>query len=292
MKLCIFCERDFSSDDWICPVCGGVPERLEGFYAFAPVLARQNDGFAPEYFRDLAEIEAGHFWFESRNRIILWALEKYLSDLETYLEIGCGTGFVLSSVRRSFPKTRASGSEIFIEGLQFAAGRLPGVHLFQMDARSIPFKSEFDAIGAFDVLEHIEDDRLVLRQIWQAVKPGGGVLITVPQHPFLWSSIDDKSFHKRRYTRPEMAGKLKEANFEVLHMTSFVTLLLPFMLLSRLRYKRGLEGSIPDAELRMSPTLGRFFSMVSRAEESLIHKGLSLTAGGSLLVVARRPGAR
>jgi SAM-dependent methyltransferase len=289
VKVCLFCERGFSSNDWRCPDCGKVPEKLGGFYAFAPALALQNDGYPVEYFRTLAAMEAGHFWFESRNRIILWALGKYFSEARSFLEIGCGTGFVLSSVCRSFPTLRASGSEIFVEGLQFAAGRLPGIDLFQMDARAIPFKSEFDAIGAFDVLEHIEDDRLVLRQIWQALNPGGGILITVPQHPFLWSSVDDNSFHKRRYTKPELAGKLREANFEVLHMTSFVTLLLPLMWLSRLRFKGRREASAPQVELRTPRLLGKFFSTVSRWEGSLVFKGISLTAGGSLFAIARRP---
>jgi SAM-dependent methyltransferase len=289
VKVCVFCQQDFSSPDWRCPVCGKSPVQLEDFYAFAPELARQNDGFSPEYFRNLAEIEPGHFWFESRNHTIVWALETYFSEAETFLEIGCGTGFVLSSVSAALPHLRASGSEIFVEGLQFAAGRLPGIDLFQMDARSIPFRSEFDAIGAFDVLEHIEDDRLVLRQMWQAVKPGGGVLITVPQHPFLWSSVDDNAFHKRRYTRAELAGKLREANFEMLHMTSFVTLLLPFMLLSRLRFKGRRKESMDHPEFRIPPVLAEFFAAVSRVEESLIRKGRSLMAGGTLFAIARRP---
>jgi SAM-dependent methyltransferase len=289
VKLCVFCKQDFSSPDWRCPFCGHAPGQLEGFYAFAPELARQNDGFSPDYFRSLAEIEPGHFWFESRNRIILWILKTYFSEAQTFLEIGCGTGFVLSSVCTAFPRVRASGSEIFVEGLQFAAARLPGIDLFQMDARAIPFRSEFDVIGAFDVLEHIENDCLVLRQMWQAVKPGGGVLITVPQHPFLWSSVDDNAFHKRRYTRAELAAKLRDADFEVLHMTSFVTLLLPFMLLSRLRFKGRRKESADHPEFRIPPLLAKLFATVSRVEESLIRKRHSLMAGGTLFAIARRP---
>jgi SAM-dependent methyltransferase len=57
--------------------------------------------------------------------------------------------------------------------------------LFQMDARKIPFESEFDVIGAFDVLEHIEEDEKALAQIFHAVLPGGGLILTVPQHRFL-----------------------------------------------------------------------------------------------------------
>jgi SAM-dependent methyltransferase len=264
---------------------------MDGFLAFAPALAHQSDGFAPEYFPRLVELESGHFWFEARNRIVLWALQEYLPRAESFLEIGCGTGFVLSSIRTRFPTVRISGSEISIDGLPFAAARLPGVDLFQMDARSIPFDSEFDGIGAFDVLEHIEEDRLVLRQIWRALKPGGTVLISVPQHPRLWSAIDEHSFHKRRYTRKELAGKLREAGFQVLRLTSFVSLLLPFLLLSRLRLKRYTKTIAPGAALEINPVLNQFFSSVLGFERLLIERGVALPLGGSLFAAARRPGA-
>lgn len=288
MKVCVSCGRGFGSEGWNCPSCGETPRRVDGFFAFAPALAHQNDGFAPEYFPRLVELESGHFWFEARNRIILWALQKYLPQAESFLEIGCGTGFVISSIRTRFPAMRICGSEISIDGLPFAAARLPGVDLFQMDARSIPFDSEFDGIGAFDVIEHIEEDRLVLRQIWRALKPGGVVLIAVPQHPLLWSAIDEHSFHKRRYTAKELAGKLQEAGFDVLRLTSFVSLLLPLVLLSRLRLRRHAKLA-PGAALKINPVLNQFFASVLGLERRLIERGFVLPAGGSLFAVARRP---
>jgi 2-polyprenyl-3-methyl-5-hydroxy-6-metoxy-1,4-benzoquinol methylase len=42
-----------------------------------------------------------------------------------------------------------------------------------MDARNIPFAEEFDIIGAFDVLEHIEQDTDVLAKMYQATQNGG-----------------------------------------------------------------------------------------------------------------------
>ena len=63
-------------------------------------------------------------------------------------------------------------------------------------------------IGAFDVLEHIADDELVLSQMHQAVRKGGGIILTVPQHSFLWSEIDEYSRHVRRYSVSELKLKL------------------------------------------------------------------------------------
>jgi ubiquinone/menaquinone biosynthesis C-methylase UbiE len=142
--------------------------------SFAPGLAAGNDGFGAGYFEQLFKVEAGNFWFRSRNKLLLWALRKYFPHAENFFEIGCGTGYVLSGIQREFSSLRLYGSDIFSNGLLFAQQRLSDVSLFQMDARRIPFEKEFDVIGAFDVLEHIDEDGIVLQQMFQATKPGGG----------------------------------------------------------------------------------------------------------------------
>jgi SAM-dependent methyltransferase len=233
-------------------------------------------------------MEARHFWFRSRNRLIIWTLRKHFAGARSFLEIGCGTGFVLTEVRRSFPALAVSGSDAFTEGLGFAATRLPGVPLFQMDATRIPFDAEFDAMGAFDVLEHIEDDRAALRAMRRAIREGGGVIVTVPQHPALWGPLDDYSCHRRRYTRRELVGKLTEAGFEILRVSSFVSLLLPLLLLSRWRQRRGRAAFDPHAEYRLASPVNAALGWVLAAERLGIAAGLSLPAGGSLLAVARR----
>ncbi|OGW69518.1 MAG: methyltransferase [Nitrospirae bacterium RIFCSPLOWO2_01_FULL_62_17] len=256
--------------------------------SFAPELADANSGFQADYFGQLAAREAGHFWFRSRNRLVCWALRRYFPAMQTFLEVGCGTGFVLSGIRREFPELRLHGSEIFSDGLAFAGQRLPGVALFQMDARRIPFADEFDVIGAFDVLEHVEDDAAVLQQMFQAVTPGGGIVLTVPQHRWLWSAVDDYSFHKRRYGRDALLEKIQRAGFQVLRVTSFVFLLLPMLLLSRLWRVGSSAGSDPLAEYKIPSWVNTVFESALDLERCLIATGLSLPAGGSLLVVARR----
>ena len=201
MKLCVHCGRRFHSEDWRCPVCHRLPKTLDGFISFAPESKESREGFGAGFFEDLYRLEGSSFWFRSRNRLLGWGLKRYFPGAGNFLEIGCGTGFVLSHLGRIAPRLRLSGSDMFFEGLSFSRKRLPGVTLFQMDARHIPFDQEFDVIGAFDVLEHIGEDEDVLKQMYRAVKPGGGIMLTVPQHRFLWSRIDERSFHKRRYVK-------------------------------------------------------------------------------------------
>ena len=288
MKLCFSCNHKFESDDWICPKCEKEPAISEGFLSFAPELALENEGFKGEYFEKLYELEDSHFWFRSRNKLITWAISKYFPDLKRFLEIGCGTGFVLNGIHKTFPDVKASGSEIFTAGLGFAKARLPGVELFQLDARALPFESEFDMIGAFDVLEHIEEDEAVLKEIHRAVRDDGGIIITVPQHQFLWSEIDDYSYHVRRYSARELREKVERAGFKVIHMTSFISFLLPLLTLSRFMKKMNKKEVDPYAETAISPALNRILGMICAPEIALIRMGLSLPAGGSLVLLAKK----
>ena len=195
---------------------------------------------------------------------------------------------MLLGIREAFSGFSVSGSDLFMEGLAYAGKRLPDVSLFKMDARRIPFEEEFDVIGAFDVLEHVEDDEEVLSQLFKAVKRGGGIIVTVPQHPFLWSKQDKYSFHKRRYTRGGLIEKVTKIGFQEKWSTSFVSLLLPLMFLVRLgRDKK--DGEFDGfEELRTGSSLNQVLLKIMSAEIFMIRRGLSLPAGGSLLLVARK----
>lgn len=286
MIVCPSCGARNINADSGCPQCGFMPERIDGFLAWAPELAKYNDGFPEESFECLAGVEASNFWFRARNAIVLWALRKYFFDFKSLMEVGCGTGFVLSGIAHAFPHVRTAGTEIYTAGLKFAAKRLPGVELLQMDARKLPYDSEFDVIGAFDVIEHILEDEVVLRNFHRAIKPGGGCLITVPQHQWLWSHVDEAACHKRRYSATELHSKVEAAGFRVVRSTSFVTLLLPVMLASRLGTRR--SGETANKELRLNPMLDRVFAALMKLEHLMIKIGMSLPIGGSRLVVLQR----
>jgi SAM-dependent methyltransferase len=287
MIHCPSCNAQSANFDAGCKQCGFVPVRLDGFVAWAPELARNNDGFPVESFEDLAHLEEGHFWFRTRNALIIWALRQYFSGFHSMLEIGCGTGFVLSGIAKAFPETKVFGSEIYTAGLHFAAARLPSIELFQMDARKLPYDAEFDVVAAFDVIEHIKEDELVLQNLYRAVKPGGGCLITVPQHAWLWSPVDEAACHQRRYSRNDLHAKVKAAGFAIVRSTSFVTLLLPLMLASRLASKRsGQAGG--NETMVLNDALDRTLEKIMQIEFKLIKYGASLPLGGSRLLVLKK----
>lgn len=287
MICCPSCNALYASDNVSCGSCGFTPELIAGFPAWAPAMANAGGGFKPEYFAKLYALEAAHFWFRARNALITWILKKYVPNMGSFLEIGCGTGYVLSGVAAAFPQARINGSEIFSEGLVFAASRVGGAKFMQLDGANIPFVDEFDVIGAFDVLEHIPEDEAVLAGIHKAVKPGGYMLLTVPQHPSLWSSADDYWCHVRRYTSTDLHEKIERAGFKIVKTTSFVSLLLPAMLALRIR-GRNKPGFSGFDELKVQPVINKAMEIVMGLERILLKMGFSFPVGGSRLVLARK----
>jgi SAM-dependent methyltransferase len=252
----------------------------------APEFAFNGGGFKAEYFSKLAELEFSNFWFQARNELVLWAMRKYQPNASTFFEVGCGTGFVLSGIARTLPKLTLFASEIFLAGLTHAVKRVPSANFMQMDARQVPFAEEFDVIGAFDVIEHIEEDEKVLFQLYRAIKPGGVLLLTVPQHPWLWSASDEYACHVRRYTCKQIEQKVFKAGFKLLRSTSFVTSLLPVMMLSRMMHKQKIKEFNPLSELKINVALNNFFYGLMKLELIGIRAGMNYPVGGSRFIVA------
>lgn len=262
--------------------------RIDGVPCYAPTLARESSGFRPERYARLAQLEDSNFWFRARNELIVHVLRKYFPHARNMLEIGCGTGYVLRGIIRAIPHLDLHGSELFLQGLKFAAERLPNADLFQMDAREIPYEGEFELIGAFDVIEHIQEDEVVLRHIHRALAPGGGAVFSVPQHPALWSARDESACHVRRYRRHELERKLHANGFRVAFSTSFVSLLLPLLALSRWSKRPPASSEEVDGEFTPAPLLNSALYHVLHFESLLIRGGVRFPAGGTRLVVATK----
>ena len=108
-----------------------------------------------------------------------------------------------------------------------------------------------------------------------------------PQHRFLWNSFDDFNRHERRYYAGELADKARQAGFNVIMATSFISLLLPAMLLSRIAGKSGKINSAID-EIAIGPVANLLFGALCAIENWLISLGVSFPIGGSGFVIARK----
>lgn len=256
--------------------------------------------YTADQFAPLFAAEDRHFWFRSRNRCIAAALRALpdLAAIRAVLEVGCGTGVVLAELARVFPAGHVVGMDLFAEGLAFARKRFPGT-LIQGDVFRHEFAQSFDLIGAFDVIEHLDDDAGLLQRLGQQLRPGGYLVVTVPGHPGLWSYFDEVAHHRRRYTRPELERKLAAAGFEPVYLTWFMSaLFLPMWLKRRLvggrlrplaQASAGARQMAVESDLKINPVANWLLETALRPEAVLIRRGLRLPLGTSLLAIARRP---
>tara|TARA_B110000858_G_scaffold181619_1_gene220235 strand:+ start:5184 stop:5939 length:756 start_codon:yes stop_codon:yes gene_type:complete len=250
------------------------------------MINKTQGGFPPDAFDRLVTQEDSSWWFRSRNKIILWAITKYTPNLETFLEIGCGTGFVLQGIHQAFPSVALHGDEYFEEGLKYAKIRVPEASFRHLDATKMEDRNCYDAIGAFDVIEHIKDDSTTLKNCFHALKKGGHLFLTVPQHMWLWSQVDEDACHVRRYTQSELRCKVEQSGFHVLASSSFISFLVPLMLLSRKSLSK--ETSLSRSKLEISSWLNFLFEAVMQVEIFFIKLGVRFPFGGSLILVAKK----
>lgn len=157
----------------------------------------------------------------------------------------------------------------------------------------------YDIIVAFDVLEHLEDDRAAAAWIADHLEVGGLFLATVPAYQWLFSGHDVALHHYRRYTRRQLISAL-EPVLAVRRSTYFVCLLFPIAALMRLLSKaraavqaRGTTGGVESSK-QSSSVPGLVDGLLGRqlrAEVRMIDRGVSLPFGLSVVCVAERPHA-
>ena len=289
MMICPICCHEYDGNFSSPCSCGFEPKLVDGIFSLLPEGSFKSDGFNATHFAGLFELESQNFWFKARNLIVIWVLSRFLERSSSLLEVGCGTGFVIDAISNRFPQLKLYGSDLHHEGLSFARTRLSSrVTLFQADARKLPFDAEFDVVAAFDVLEHIGEDEIVLAAFFRALTPGGMLFLTVPQHAWMWSEADDIAHHKRRYSKWELLKKVEASGFQVVETFSFVSLLLPLMWLSRLKKKSKNNALDPARELKIPSFLNAFLYGVMLLEFSCIRLGISLPFGGSRMVIAKK----
>lgn len=156
--------------------------------------------------------------FDGYARWIFSRLRPYLGS--RIMEIGTGIG---NNVRHLLanPGTSLILTEYrpdYVDLLRERFGHRPNVQVFQYDATQPPAPelaaSPPDSIVCLNVLEHIEQDQVALRNMYDLLQPGGRLMLLVPAHEALYCAIDRNLDHHRRYSRDQVQQMLHQAGFK------------------------------------------------------------------------------
>lgn len=266
---------------------------IDGFKCYDADIAWHNDDFEINCFRVYQEYIPLNFWYRSRNEIIETTLSKFIKPShKNYIEIGCGNGFTLKHLREKFIGLNFSACDIYVEALKYAReNNSDEIDLFQYNLFKKNLDKQFDVIGCFDVLEHIQEDETALNNIQSLLSRGGIAVITVPSDPKLWSNNDVINKHKRRYTKSELIARVENSGFSVLYINHFVFFLYPLLLIKaklQMNKNTAVVNSNDIASLlnlRIPKLLNSAFYRLMKFETILIRFGIKFPFGSSLICV-------
>ena len=234
-------------------------------------------------YEQMAEYDQKHWWYRARREVLAEMIRRLvkLPQNARILEIGCGTGHNLTMLGQF---GQVDALELDEEARAMAEKRL-GRSVMSAplpELAGVP-ERQYDLVGAFDVIEHIDDDRAALASIADRIKPGGKFVMTVPAHQWMWSAHDVVNHHKRRYSKGALKRLIEDSPLKLERIGYFNSLLFPLAvaerLSSKMRGKEDVDLKLPSAPLNTA--LERCFA----AERHLIAR-LPLPPGLSLFAVA------
>jgi len=234
-------------------------------------------------YQQMAELDDRHWWYRARRRILAALVRREVQPPAgaKILEIGCGSGHNLSMLADF---GHVDGLELDDEMRALSEKRL-GRKIMRSplpELGEVKDKS-YDLIGAFDVIEHIDDDHAALAAIATKLKPGGKFMMTVPAHPWMWTAHDVANHHKRRYSKRALRALIDGSPMRLEKIGYFNSLLFPLAVADRaaakLRGKDDGNVSLPPAPLNSA------LEAVFGAERYLVGR-LPLPPGLSLFAVA------
>jgi SAM-dependent methyltransferase len=238
------------------------------------------------------QIEDHSFWFGHRNDCIAAMVQRNPPPPGSFLDIGGGNGFVSQ-------RLQAEGYDVVLlePGPTGAANARLGRGLPVVICATVGdagFKPEsFAALGMFDVIEHIEDDRAFLAEASRLIPSGGMLYLTVPCHGWLWSRADVIAGHYRRHTYATLRTLLAP-DFDIDYMSYFFQpLILPLLALRALPYRLGFQRrrGVLATETEHGAgdgILARMLGRMLRGEVAKVSTGKAMSFGASCLVAARK----
>ncbi|HEY0643178.1 MAG TPA: methyltransferase domain-containing protein [Nocardioides sp.] len=228
-----------------------------------------------------------YWWYRVRADLLERAVGNHTREADLVLDVGSADAPSAGWLHRS---GRVVAVDVDHRGLR--PGGVCG------SAEALPFADQtFDAVAAFDVVEHCRDEQQALREIRRVLVPDGVLVMSVPAYQWAWTDHDVHNQHHRRYTRARAVAALESAGFEVVRATYMFAGTFPFFaadrLRTRVRERRRDQPADQHAHAEVmslppvSPTVERVLVGASGVDRRLLGRW-NLPFGSSVVCAARR----
>jgi SAM-dependent methyltransferase len=234
---------------------------------------------ADDYARAFPAGYEQHFWHRARLSVVIDQLAR-LDVQGAVLDIGCGPGqYVRALCAAGYDCLGCDPGDVPTDPC--LAGRLfPRADLDTLPAE---IRARVRVALLLDVIEHLPDPSALLTRLLDRLPGLRAVIVTVPARPELWSALDRRAGHHRRYTRESLAALVEEAGFLVSDVRYMFRLLYPFAWLDRRR---------THSRVVSPPVHRTLHACVGRLLATDLHLWPAGVPGTSVLCVARTALAR
>ncbi len=234
------------------------------------------------HFAELAELESHYWWHVAKRQLVAGILQREYPPPGRLVEGGVGTAGNLLAFRDL--GYTVAGLDCAPESIEIARSR--GVTEIQQHDLSQPWPvpaGSLDIVVLLDVLEHLAEPVAALRHAANALRPGGGIVLTVPAYPFLFGQWDRRLGHYRRYTVPVLRSQAVAAGLRVRWVAHWNSFTLPAAVVSR-TLDRLLRRDRPPVFPRVAPGWNAALLACARAERWVLRR-VALPLGLSLVGV-------
>jgi ubiquinone/menaquinone biosynthesis C-methylase UbiE len=241
-----------------------------------------------EYFDVMASFARRHWWYTSRRALAGDTLTRLGGVTGVAVDVGCGTGEMLETLAglRTAP-TLVAGTDLSPHAVRFASGAASRTPILAADSEHLPLADgQVNFLTSMDVVEHLDDDLVALKEYARVVAPGGTVLLTVPAYQWMWSEHDVRACHRRRYTAARLARTAEAAGITVLRTTYYHSFLLPAAVILRKSPLRRLVRVTDEQTSYLHPAVNRIFALIARCE-GWVASHVRIPFGLSIMLVGR-----
>jgi len=239
----------------------------------------------PDEYRRMADVEDVMWYYRALHAHVHRELVRGFPDrVARILDAGCGTGGLIRRISATEPTWTWTGVDSSPLACELARTRCRA-DIREASVTALPFADgSFDAVVCADVLYHVADDTAALREFQRVLRPAGLLVVNVPAHRWLWSYHDVATHALRRYTRGELAGKIRSAEMAVERVTHWNTLPLPLVYVRRKLLPAPRDGS----DVRRYPaSVDGMMRALMAVERGWLRLGATLPLGSSILATAR-----
>jgi len=213
-----------------------------------------------------------------------WILEEFAPYLgEKMAEIGAGMGsfsdFLLTAGVKELTAFEPSSNMFPLLEEKFSSNSNVETYDAFFEDKSHLFTNSFDSICYINVLEHIEDEKEAMQHAYNSLRPGGHLLIFVPALSFLYSDLDKKLGHFRRYSKKNLVETVSSAGFTIkkakyFDIAGIIPWYLVFVLLKRIpttssvsAYDKLVVPIMKRVEKILTPPVGKNLVLIGQKVE-------------------------